>query len=120
MKTYGMNVFQYAAANERMFEENYFHERKTTFFSDLSIAEFVSGIKGVKDTFKQVVDSWLTNEVYFSEFVICLNHKIWQHYNDDKKLAEVYDELWRKAEELCLEAWKDDEKKLDYYYQITD
>lgn len=120
METYGMNVFQYAAACERMFEANTFHERKTTFFSDLSIAEYVSGSAGVIDTFNNVVKSWLDNEVYFSEFVVCLNHKIWQHYEKDEKLASIYNTLWEKAEMLCQEAWKDDQKKLAYYFEITD
>lgn len=114
------NVFAYAAANEQMFEDNYNdmgHKRLTTFFSDLSIAEWY-GIPSVKDTFNNVMKHWSKDTKYFTEFVICLNHKIWQHYEDDEPLARVYNELWEKASAYVEANWKGDD--LSYYYQMTD
>lgn len=115
-----MSIFEYASACEKMFESNIFSERKTTFFYDLSIAEYCEGAKGVRDTFNEVVKSWLSNYEYFTEFVMCLNHKIWQHYQTKADLALVYDELWRKAESLYYETYKDDQQAMAYYYEITD
>lgn len=116
-----MNCFIYAAACEKMFEENYSecgHERKTTFFSDLSIAEYVEGAKGVKETFNRVVKDWKNDPVYFTEFVVCLNHKIWQHYEKNPSLAQVYNDLWEKASEIAEKTFKG--KDLSYYYDIID
>ena len=56
-----MNVFEYSARCERMFE-NFLNdvgkERKTTFFADLSIAECY-GVKSVIDTYKNVMRSYM-------------------------------------------------------------
>lgn len=116
-----MNVFQYASLNEQMFERNYAEcgkERKTTFFSDLSIAEYVGGAKSVKQTYNEVVKSWLNNVEYFTEFVICLNHKIWQHYENNEPLARVYNSLWEKAQSLAEKTYKGED--LTYYYEMID
>ena len=116
------NVFQYAAAEEKcVFDRQaaeFGYERKTTFFSDLSIAEWY-GADSVRDTYKNVIGSWVKNVVYFSEFVICLNWKIWEwNARGNDELARVYDELWRKADELACNTYKG--KDADYYYRTTD
>ena len=75
------NVFQYGHAEEKcIFEKQASelgYERKTTFFSDLSQAEWL-GLENVKDTFNNIVKSWLNNYEYFTEFVLCLNWKSWE------------------------------------------
>jgi hypothetical protein len=115
-----MNVFEYAASMEICFE-NFLNavgkERKTTFFSDLSIAEWY-GIDSVKDTYKRVVASWKDDVVYMSEFVIALNQKIWQHYETDRKLAKVYNDLWIECDDFCREHFEDDD--LSYYFEYID
>lgn len=121
MHTY--DVFRYAAGNERMFEmncEECGHERKTTFFSDLSIAEWCEREKGVRDTYERVIKEWLDDIEYITEFSVCLNHKIWQHYEDNEPLARVYNELWNKCVDEIYTHYAQDEKALSYYYRITD
>ena len=116
-----MQVFNYSARCEAMFEgflNDVGKERKTTFYSDLSIAEYVDGANGVKDTYKRVVSHWKDDVEYMSEFVIALNQKIWQHYNKNYTLAKVYDELWRKCDDFCREHFKGEE--LSYYYSYID
>ena len=69
-----MNVFQYASRCEQMFEmflNDVGKERKTTFFSDLSIAECY-GVKGVKDTYRQVMRSNCDWRKYFFKCFIWL------------------------------------------------
>lgn len=116
-----MNVFVYANRCEQMFEmflNEVGKERKTTFFSDLSIAE-VYGVKSVKDTYKQVMRSWGNNLEFMCEWVVALNQKIWQHYDtQNETLARVYDELWRKADEYCRNHFKGEE--LSEYYAYID
>lgn len=115
-----MNVFEYSARCERMFE-NFLNDvgkkRKTTLFADLSIAECY-GVSGVKDTYKNVMRSWGNNLEFMCEWVIALNQKIWQHYNNNRELAKVYDELWRKADEWCINHFKGED--LQRYYEYID
>lgn len=54
------------------------------------------------------------NVVYYIHW----NHKIWQHYESNRKLAALYDRLWREADEYAMNNFKGEE--LDYYYRITD
>ena len=116
-----MNVFVYASRCEQMFEmflNEVGKERKTTFFSDLSIAE-VYDVKSIKDTYKQVMRSWGNNLEYMCEWVIALNQKIWQHHDtNNDNLAKVYDELWRKADDYCQNHFKGEE--LSEYYAYID
>lgn len=120
-----MNVFQYSASCEAMFE-NYLSEtsgykRKTTFYSDLSIAEFMEGKKGVKDTYKRVMKSWLNNIEYITEFCMALNIKSWQAYNENKtELSSLYADLYYKCKDEIYKHFKDDRKALDYFYETTD
>lgn len=93
------------------------YEPKTTFFSDLSIAECF-GVNAIKDTYNQVIKEWGSNIVYITEFTMCLNHKIWQLYEVDEPTAEIYDGLWRKACEYVVTHFKGED--LSYYYRITD
>jgi hypothetical protein len=84
----------------------------------LSIAEWY-GADSVRDTYKNVMRSWVKDVVYFTEFVMCLNWKIWeQHARGNEELALVYDELWRQADELACNTYKDEDA--DYYYRTTD
>ena len=116
------NVFHYAAAEEKcVFERQaaeFGYTRKTTFFSDLSIAEWF-GANSVRETYKSVVDAWLHDVVYFTEFVMCLNWKIWEwHARGNDELGGLYDELWKKADALACETYKGEDA--DYYYRTTD
>ena len=115
-----MNILQYASGMEMCFEhflESVGKERKTTFFADLSIAECY-GIRAVNDTYKNVMRSWSKDLEYMCEWVICLNQKIWQHYNSYPNLAKVYDTLWRKADEHCRKVFKG--KELTEYLNYID
>ena len=93
------------------------YETFTTFFADLTIAESF-GESAVIDTFERVLRDWGKNYKYFTEFVLCLNHKIWQHYQKNEALGRLYDTLWRKADDYCLDTFKGEE--LEYYLQVTD
>lgn len=115
-----MNVFQYAANEQAKFTAEMAelgYTTFTTFFHDMSIAE-VYGKTAIKDTYNQVVKSWGKNIKYFTEFVMTLNHKIWEHYDTHPALASLYNDLWQKAEGVVRKNFKGED--LDYYYRITD
>lgn len=94
------------------------YEPKTTFFSDLSIAECCGSNKSIIDTYNKIIREWGNNIEYMTEFVLCLNHKIWQLFEIDLPTAKIYNELWHNACIYVEEKFKG--KDLDYYYRITD
>lgn len=93
------------------------YDMMTTFWEDFSIADKY-GVPGIKDTYKRAFNEWKGNYKFFTELVIVLNHKIWQHYEGDRELAALYDRLWREADEYAMNNFKGEE--LDYYYRVTD
>lgn len=116
-----MTILEYASGMELCFERflnSVGKQRKTTFFADLSIAECCDGANGVKDTYKRVIKAWIDDVEYMSEFVIVLNQKIWQHYEKNRNLAKVYNDLWLECDNLCREHFKGEE--LRYYYDYID
>lgn len=115
------NPLTYPATAERWWRNmlasmtNY--EPKTTFFSDLSIAECF-GVKAIIQTYNKAIRDWGNNIVYITEFTMCLNHKIWQLHEVDEPIAKLYDELWRKACDYVVNHFKG--KDLVYFYKVTD
>lgn len=47
-----------------------------------------------------------------------LNHKIWQYYEKNSDIADLYNSLWEKADQYALENLKGDE--LNYFIRVTD
>ena len=114
IKKFSRNIFEYAAINERVMEammrDMSGRERKTTFFSDLSIAEWCEGANGVKDTYKRVMKSCIGNLDYILEFILCLNWKGFQHAEDgNKDMCRLYSELWEKGRDKVYDHYTDDE-----------
>lgn len=94
------------------------YKPKTTFFEDFSIAD-AFGIAAVKDTYRRgLKTAQFMGYEYLTEFVMVLNHKIWQHYEHNEPLARVYNDLWEKAREVAETTLKGEE--LSYYYETTD
>jgi hypothetical protein len=93
------------------------YECFTTFFEDFTIAERF-GLNAVKDTFNRAFKEWKSNYKYLTELTMVLNWKIWQHYEKNEKLAELYNSLWEKADTYAYENLKGEE--LSYFYSATD
>lgn len=121
------NVFNYAASEEKHFEELVSmagYNRLTTFYSDLSVAEWYDK-KSVKETYKNVCKNWIDDYRYFTEFVVCLNYKAWEHADrGNTELSEFYSELYYNARDLFYDYYKGDDPKSvearDYFFRITD
>lgn len=94
-------------------EENF----STTFPQDFTIADKF-GIKAIKDTFNRAFKEWKSDYRYLTHLVMALNHKIWEHYETNKAYAELYNELWQKADAYACDNLKGDE--LAYFYRVTD
>lgn len=92
------------------------YEPKTTFWSDFSIADRF-GEDAVKDTFNRAFEEWKNDHVYLTELVMVLNHKTWQHQNNDS-MCRLYISLFEKADAYALDNLKDEE--LMYFLEVTD
>lgn len=93
------------------------YEMTTTFWQDFTIAD-AFGAEAVKDTFKRAFSEWKNDYIYLTELVIVLNHKIWQHYETNPKLAGLYNDLWARADKYAYNHLKGDE--LSFFYNTTD
>lgn len=91
----------------------------TTFFMDFTIADKF-GVYAIKDTFRNGLKYAITDVEIYGQFVLALNHKIWQHYEKGNQyLAKVYDALWRKADEDAYKYFTSEEDRRTYF-EITD
>lgn len=120
METRKDNVFTYARREEVNFERQLNEtgkERKTTFFSDLSIAEWYGRRYAITDTYNRIVSEWLNDREYFQEFVLALYWKSWEWYDrGNEDFARLYSKLYRKADELAGRTYKGDELRAYYTY----
>lgn len=89
----------------------------TTFWDDFTIADHF-GANAIKDTFKRAFNEWKGNCIYITELVIVLNHKIWQWYEKNDAYAELYNDLWEKADNYACTHLKGEE--LAHFYRTTD
>lgn len=89
-----------------------------TFKMDFTIAE-AFGTSAILDTYKRAFKEWHNDYKMLTALVVALNHKIWEHYEaDHNELAELYDQLWRIADEYACTHLTDD--ALAYFYEVTD
>jgi hypothetical protein len=91
-------------------------ELKSTFWSDFTIAD-AYGEKGVTDTYNRS-KHFISDVSYWKELVLVLNHKIWQHYETNEPLAQVYNRLWAEADQLGRDTFTGDDAK--EYYSFLD
>lgn len=94
------------------------YKPRTTFYEDFSIADHF-GILAIRDTYHRAFNEWQNNIEYMTELVMVLNWKISEHYHSrNYSLAEMYDGLWRKAEEWVFDHF--DNEDIQYYFRTTD
>lgn len=93
------------------------YKPRTTFYEDFSIADHF-GTSAVRDTYCMAFNGWQNNIEYMTELVMVLNWKIAEHYRNNYRLAEMYDELWHKADEWVYDHF--DGEDLQYFLRTTD
>ena len=123
------NALTYGAGSQNWFNNQMSYlgyDCFTTFFNDLSIAEW-AGLDKIRDTFRNIMKEWKDNVRYFTEFVMTLNHKCWFWYEtkqfeydacDNKELSRLYTELYEQADNFAREHFAGED--LDYYFTTTD
>lgn len=135
-----MNVFQYAYTTEenwkRNLEDMTSWRPKYTFYSDFGIAEYcevwMHDAGAIKNTFKNVIESWASSYEALTEIVMVLNHKCWSfsdgvdsHYlncgeTNRVAICELYGKLYEKAVAEFEKRFSTNNEAMAYYYEITD
>lgn len=93
------------------------YKMKTTFWTDFTTADKF-GADAVQDTFDRAFPEWRGHVVYLTELVLVLNWKIEEHFKQNKALADLYDKLWKQADEFALQNLKGSE--ISYFLDVTD
>jgi len=122
--------FTYGAWCERNFEMNLRedYERKTTYTSDFSIAEWcvpVEGMSAIASTLRNALTNWRDDVEFFAEIIIVLNMKAWEHHaRGNKEYSRMYSELYLMAKDLYFDWFDEDneqhDKAMKYYYDYVD
>lgn len=99
-------------------EGEFGYKQITTFYQDFSIAEKISGGKGVIDTYCRAFQEWKENYKYLTELVMVLNWKCWRWYEHNETLCRLYEDLFYKAKNYAYENLKGEE--LSYFINTTD
>lgn len=107
------------AAWEQMEREVHGYKRKTTFYSDLTIAD-IFGVDAVQDTYDRVVKEWIDNIEYITEFCMCVNHKSWEHAEDDVELSQLYSNLYYDLRSKVYEHYEGNPKATKYFFNKID
>jgi len=95
--------------------DNLGYQTITTYWDDFTIAEHF-GKNAIKDTYKRAMLN--TEYKMLTELCMVLNHKIWFLYENNPKLAEIYNDLWKKCDEYIINHLKGEQ--LQYFLRTTD
>ena len=98
-------------------EEETGYKPLTTSYMDLSIAE-PFGVNAIKDTYKTLKRNFKGNVKYLTELTMALNWKTWEHYNSNREMAKLYNDLYQEMDDYCYNTFKGDD--LTYYLRTTD
>jgi len=125
------SVFTYAAGVE-VWCKNYYKaitggkKLTYTFPADFAIGDWY-GEKDVRETYNRIKKSWLGSVEAWTEVVISLNILSWcndqlikQGIEDRERWIRLYSELYYQAKEDFYNKYSNDEKALDYFFEMTD
>ena len=126
---FSLNPFHYASWTEMNFERNLRedYERKTTFTSDFSLAEWCYPlVRGaILDTFTNAIKNYKNDIEYFAELIMAVNMKSWEMAaRRNKEWSAMYAELYYIAKELYFD-WFDKthaehDEAMRYYFDYVD
>ncbi len=98
-------------------EEQTGYKPLTTYYMDFGIAESF-GASAIIDTYERAIKEHKDDYKILTELVMVLNWKIWEHFDTNKSLAKLYNDLWEKLDLYCCENLKNEQ--LAYFYATTD
>ena len=94
----------------------------TTLWGDFGVADVFAQAEDnnnpILSTYRRAYKQYKDDREGGTELSMVLNHKIWEWYEKDEKIARVYDKLWAKFDNYIMNNWKGDD--LNYYLRATD
>lgn len=100
-------------------------ERKYTFTSDMSIAEWFlpkEGIAATYDTIERELIDWCYNDYEaFAELIISVNLKAWEHAaRHNKEWSMWYSEMYYRIKDLYFDHFTGNDDAINYYFDYVD
>lgn len=91
----------------------------TNYWMQFSIAD-MDGEAEIIALYKKLLEECKSDYKKLTELVMVLNHRIWLFASipGHERLAELYDSLWKAADEYACNHLKGEE--LTYFYRTTD
>lgn len=122
------NVLTYSAGMEEWVNKNLYGEpMKYTFVRNFAVADWMSGTRGIMETYQNVKNEWLCNYKAFTEVVIALNMMAWAHNQLKKQgfdgrdtFIEFYSDLYHQATTDFYDKYEADEEARQYFFEKTD
>lgn len=91
----------------------------TTFYGDFGVAD--NSRAAIMETYSNGLLYAKTDYKVFTEFVMVLNIKCWEHYGDEcTRRSELYADLYYRACNLFFKEFGNNEEAVHYYYVTTD
>ena len=87
---------------------------KTTFWFDFTVAEKISGVAGVKDTYKRAFDGWKEDIRYLTALYITMNWKGGEWYEKDMELSKLYYGYQQELDKYIFAGEREVGDKLEY------
>lgn len=89
----------------------------TTFIQDFTAAE-KDGVEQIKALWKHLFQTNRNNATIFSELVLVLRTKLWEHFHhNENELVDVYDKLLKKSNKFALSHFVNTD--LEYYKSVN-
>ena len=89
----------------------------TTLYMDFSIADKF-GKNAILSTFNAAKKEYKGRHKYQTELAMVLNWKLWEHYENNDELVQIYNKLFTSYNDYLLDNLKGEE--LSYYIRTTD
>lgn len=120
------------AAGMQAWVQKYFdsvgnYKMKHSFVEAFAIADWVSGAKGVKDTYKKLLKEYGNNYKDFTELVMAINMLSWgndqlrkQDIEGREEYIQLYSELYYESRDAFYDKFENDSEACDYFFEMTD
>ena len=101
-------------------EEMIGYKPKTTYYTDFSIADVYGGESGIRATFDTAFKYWKKDIEIMTELYMVLNWKIWEHYETNREIAQVYIELYHILGSYMDSTDNFTKEERNYFYRTVD
>ena len=103
------------------------YKMKYTFVQDFAIADWTSGVKGIRDTYKKLLKEYGNDYKAFTELVMAINMLSWgndqlskQGIEGREEYIKYYSELYYESRDAFYKKYDGNSEACDYFFETTD